>query len=154
MFEPTCHIDGSSYIVGDNGVPRLAQWDMVLSTGLTTGGNGGDGRTSRGNPQIDYSAERFTTGLDTRYHSGGKHDATVQTDEVYENNSVPSRICNDVSLQFRATEKPALTAGVNNMFDVKRRNHPAGQQSCFRPGCRKGMICGFRFACRCWRVRA
>lgn len=73
----------------------------------------------RGNLHIDYSTERFSLGLDTRYHSGGKYDANVQTDEVYENNSVPSRIYNDLTLQYRVTEKLALTAGVNNMFDVK-----------------------------------
>lgn len=68
---------------------------------------------------VNYDIGRASIGLDTRYISKSKWNKNVQSDEVYEDNSVPTRIYNDLSFRYSLTDNLSLTGGINNVFDVK-----------------------------------
>lgn len=72
----------------------------------------------KGNLMTSYSVGDFTLGVNTRFIGRSKFDVTDASSETRSPNRVPAYVNNDVTLQFRPTEKYALTFGVRNITNV------------------------------------
>lgn len=68
---------------------------------------------------VNYELNDLSLTWNGRFVGSAMHDENAATDEVYEDNSVPSRMYNDVSVSYDFQEKYRLTFGVNNVFDVE-----------------------------------
>jgi outer membrane receptor protein involved in Fe transport len=88
-----------------------------------------------GTPGIDYAGQwnyprfratlmtsfdigKVSFGVNTRFISRSLYSATAASDETYEFSHVPAYLYNDLTLQFRPTERYALTFGVKNVSNV------------------------------------
>lgn len=77
----------------------------------------------RGVFRINYSNERLSASMQTRYVGSAKYDPNV-SEEYYEINDVDSKIYNDVSLKLKVNDRMEYLIGINNVFDVKPRMLP------------------------------
>ena len=94
--------------------------------GVSTGNviNDGDWRNNqhfRANLLAAYGIGKFNIALNTQFMSASKFDPNAAS-EQYEDNSVPARIYNDLSLGYEISEKYSLGIGVKNVLDVKSPN--------------------------------
>jgi outer membrane receptor protein involved in Fe transport len=88
-----------------------------------------------GTPGIDYAGQwnyprfratlmtsfdigKVTLGVNTRFISRSVYSATAASDETYEFSHVPADLYNDLTLQFRPTQRYALTFGVKNVGNI------------------------------------
>lgn len=77
----------------------------------------------RGVLGLNYSNDRLSASLQTRYISSSKYDPNV-SDEYYEFNDVKSKIYNDISVRYKVSDNFDYLVGVNNVFDVKPQMLP------------------------------
>lgn len=77
----------------------------------------------RGVLGLSYTSDRVSASLQTRYISKAKYDPNV-SDEYYEFNDVKSKIYNDFSVKYNASDKIEYLVGVNNVFNVKPQMLP------------------------------
>jgi iron complex outermembrane recepter protein len=65
-----------------------------------------------------YAVGRFTFGINTRFISRSVFDVTDASPETRDPNHVPAYLYNDLTVQFRPTERYSLTFGVKNVSNV------------------------------------
>jgi len=68
---------------------------------------------------INYMIEDLSLNWNGRFVGSAMHDENAATKEVYEDNSVPSRMYNNLSASYNFDDEFRLTLGVNNLFDVE-----------------------------------
>lgn len=66
----------------------------------------------------NYAIGKFNVGLNSRYISRSTFDVTDASSETRSPNRVPAYFINDVTLQFRASDRYAFSLGVKNVGDV------------------------------------
>jgi iron complex outermembrane recepter protein len=72
----------------------------------------------RGTLMTNYSIGKFTFGLNTRFISRSVFDVTDASPETRDPNHVPAYVYNDLTVQFRPTQRYSLTFGVKNISNV------------------------------------
>ena len=72
----------------------------------------------KGTLSAAYDIGDWNFSLDTLYRASALYDANFKTSEQYENNHVPSRVYNDLSVGWYVNEKTTLRFGINNLFNV------------------------------------
>jgi outer membrane receptor protein involved in Fe transport len=98
--------------------------DMVTETtpGIPEGDIVSDGAWEnprfRGTLHTAYEVNNFNIALTTRYISSSAFDLNVDSDEAYPSNHVPSKVYNDLSLQYDIKKRYQIGLGVDNLFDV------------------------------------
>jgi outer membrane receptor protein involved in Fe transport len=73
----------------------------------------------RGTLLTSYDIGNFTVSLDTRFIGASKYDVNVDSEESYDDNTVPSRLYNDIAFRYRVTDDYMIGFGVNNVGNVK-----------------------------------
>jgi outer membrane receptor protein involved in Fe transport len=73
----------------------------------------------RGTLLTSYDIGNFTVSLDTRFIGASKYDVNVDSGESYDDNTVPSRLYNDIAFRYRVTDQYMVGFGVNNVANVK-----------------------------------
>jgi len=98
--------------------------DMVTETtpGIPEGDIVSDGEWEnprfRGTLRTAYEVNNFNIALTTRYISSSAFDLNVDSDEAYPSNHVPSKVYNDLSLQYNIKRRYQIGLGVDNLLDV------------------------------------
>jgi len=77
----------------------------------------------RGVLGLNYSNERLSASLQTRYIGSSKYDPNVSS-EYYEFNDIKSKIYNDVSVKYKINDRMEYLVGVNNVMNVKPQMMP------------------------------
>ncbi|QJU59928.1 TonB-dependent receptor [Sphingomonas sp. AP4-R1] len=67
---------------------------------------------------LDYSIGKFSFGVNTRFISRSQFDLTDASAETRDPGHVPAYVYNDLTVQFRPTDKYGLTFGVKNVSNV------------------------------------
>lgn len=72
----------------------------------------------RGYLVASYGSKHYNVALSTQFISASQLDPNV-SDEYYEENSVPARVYNDISVSRNFGSELSLTLGVKNLFNVE-----------------------------------
>ncbi len=95
---------------------------VETTPGMATGDVKYDGGYSdprfRGTLFTGYDLGRVSIGLDTRFVSATTYDVNAQSRESYDNNSIPARVYNDLSIRYDLGRGMSFGLGVNNLFNV------------------------------------
>lgn len=74
----------------------------------------------RGTLFANYSIGAFGVSWSSRLHGSAIVDTALNlSDESYDDNTVPAKWYNDLSLRYDINEKFRISAGINNVFDVE-----------------------------------
>jgi outer membrane receptor protein involved in Fe transport len=65
-----------------------------------------------------YDLGKVSIALDSRFMSASTLVLNTDSDEAYPDNSVPSRLYNDLTVQYKIDERYRIGVGVRNLFDV------------------------------------
>jgi outer membrane receptor protein involved in Fe transport len=90
-----------------------------ISAGDVINDGGWQNPRFRGTLLVSYKTGGFNISLDTRFISASKYEENVDSPESYDDNSVPSRLYNDLALSFDIDDDHMVGFGVRNIGNVK-----------------------------------
>jgi outer membrane receptor protein involved in Fe transport len=78
----------------------------------------------RGTLFTAFDINKFSIALDTRFFSAATYDVNAASEESYDNNRIPARVYNDLSLKYNFSDGVSLGLGMNNVLDIKPPRRP------------------------------
>ena len=90
-----------------------------ISAGDVINDGGWQNPRFRGTLLLSYKTGDFNISLDTRFISASKYEENVDSPESYDDNSVPSRLYNDLAVSFDIDDDHMVGFGVRNIGNVK-----------------------------------
>jgi iron complex outermembrane receptor protein len=103
---------------GSNLIEMVTETTPGIREGDILHDGGWENPRFRGTLRTAYKWNDFNVALTTRYISSAKFDLNVDSDEAYPKNRVPSKIYNDLAVQFDLKNRYQIGIGVENLFDV------------------------------------
>lgn len=97
--------------------PGMSEGDVIYDGGFSN-------PRFRGTLFTAYDINKISIALDTRFFSAATYDVNAASDESYDNNKIPARVYNDLSIKYNFSDGVSLGLGINNLLNIKPPRRP------------------------------